>query len=193
VNSDVLFLVRRGDVNEELRYSLRSLANVPHGRVWIAGHRPAWVSADVGLVRVQQFRGKHSNAKANLEAALRCDEISESFLYMNDDFFVMQPMESVPALHRGSIAEVAAEQPGSSDYVEAMHATRRILVDLGIPEPLSYELHVPMLVTRSGMLEALQWVNHPRIQERSLYGNLAGVGGERIEDLKVYGGETGWE
>lgn len=45
---DILYLCRPGE-NLELRYSLRSLRNVPHGRVWIFGDCPDWVT-NVNLV-----------------------------------------------------------------------------------------------------------------------------------------------
>ena len=41
---DAVYYVRPGDRNDELRYSLRSLANLPHDRVWIVGHTPPWVT-----------------------------------------------------------------------------------------------------------------------------------------------------
>jgi hypothetical protein len=41
---DVVYVVRPGNRNEELRYSLRSIAaHLPHRRVWLAGFCPSWV------------------------------------------------------------------------------------------------------------------------------------------------------
>ena len=36
---DIVYFVKDTDTNEELRYSLRSLANFPHGKVWFYGGR----------------------------------------------------------------------------------------------------------------------------------------------------------
>lgn len=188
---DVVYVVRRGHRNDELRYSLRSLANVPHGRVWLAGHVPQWARA-VGEIRMRQVGSKHANAKDNLRAACEHPDVAEEFLYFNDDFFVMRPVPSVRPLHLGPIDEVVGGYGVQSDYTAAMNATRRILEDLGVERPVSYELHLPMLVTKAGMLTALDLATEPRIQERTLFGNLAGLGGRKAADCKVYGEETGW-
>jgi hypothetical protein len=37
---DVVVMVRVGREYDELRYALRSLCNVPHGRVWVYGGEP---------------------------------------------------------------------------------------------------------------------------------------------------------
>jgi hypothetical protein len=55
------------------------------------------------------------------------------------------------------------------------------LQDLGIPEPLDYEMHIPMKLDKQGLSEALEF-----LQFRSAYGNLNYVGGEQTTDVKVY-------
>ncbi|MFF3129757.1 hypothetical protein ACFVRD_48125 [Streptomyces sp. NPDC057908] len=51
---DIVYVVRPWNQNEQLRYSLRTLANLPHRRVWIAGYCPTWVGPDVGRIPVAQ-------------------------------------------------------------------------------------------------------------------------------------------
>ena len=60
---DIVYVVRPGDENEALRYSLRSLANIPHRTVWIAGYRPKWCYGIVYVPRDQadQPDPTHSN------------------------------------------------------------------------------------------------------------------------------------
>ena len=65
---DIVYVVRPGERNEELRYSLRSLSNLPHGRVWIAGYMPKWVTG-VEHIPSPAKPGSHVHAKANLRAA----------------------------------------------------------------------------------------------------------------------------
>ena len=134
---DIVYVVRPGDRNEELRYSLRSLANLPHGRVWIAGYCPSWVTG-VEVIPVQGQPGSHQTAKANLRAACEHSAVVEDFVYFNDDFFVMQPLERMPVMHRGTIDE-AIRSGMRSSYTRAMKVTRQILVERGIAEPLCYE------------------------------------------------------
>jgi hypothetical protein len=188
---DIVYVVRPGELNEELRYSLRSLRNLPHGKVWISGYCPSWVK-DVGVIKVPRQPGPHQTTKANLRAACEHPEVSEEFVYFNDDFYVMQPMERMPVMHRGSIEE-AMKSGMARSYTRAMKATCDVLTEKGIAKPLCYELHAPTLVTKTGMLQALDLCHYPMVQERSLYGNLAGIGGERARNFKVYHGDYGWK
>lgn len=194
---DVVYVVAQGDGNDELRHSLRSLAkNLPHDRVWLAGHRPKWV-VNAEWIPVKQYGRKWANSTANLLTACAHPEVSEHFYLFNDDFFILEPMDEFPVLHRGPVHEVTADynrrrggNPGS--YRLGMEQTRELMVELGIEHPLSYELHVPLPVRKAGMAEALHIAAERgksivAVHKRSLYGNLDGIGGRQIEDVKVIG------
>ena len=52
---------------------------------------------------------------------------------------------------------------------------------------LSYELHIPMLVHREGMLKALELgTGIHGMHNRTMYGNLMKIGGMQSNDFKVY-------
>lgn len=191
MNPDVVYVVRPGEKNEELRYSLRSLRNLPHGKVWIAGYCPSWVTG-VGAIPVSTRPGGHRSAKANLTAACEHPEVSESFVYFNDDFFVMQPMDKVPVMHRGPVSDLVGNTQMLNAYTRASRLTLEILRSKGIAEPLMYDLHAPMTVTKHGMLEALALCSSQMIQERTMYGNLNSVGGELARNHKVRT-QKGWQ
>lgn len=188
---DVVYLCREGE-NEELRYSLRSLRNLPHDRVWVFGGAPEWLRG-AELVPVDQHASKYRVTTAAMRAACLHPRVSDPFALMNDDFFVMEPVAGVPALNRGPVDVVAAEygrRIGASPYLEGMLATRDLLASLGCERPLSYELHVPLPVHKAEMLRALevgQAAGIPVLHKRTLYGNLAGLGGETIADVKICG------
>ncbi|WP_190122173.1 hypothetical protein [Streptomyces inusitatus] len=185
---DIVVPVRAVPRAEQLRYALRSwAANLPHRRVWVVGHRPPWLT-DAGHIPTVQDGSKYRNTTAAVRAACLHPEVSQTFLLCNDDFFVMHPLPGgMPVLHRGPVRTVEAAyaaRPG--EYLEGMRQTRELLTDLGHPEPLSYELHVPLPVDRDGMLDALDLGGHlPVLHKRTLYGNLAGLGGEEIADVKI--------
>lgn len=184
---DVVYVVGPQKRTDELRYSLRSLAaHVPHDRVWIVGHKPRWVRGVEHIPR-GQFSTKWLNSTANLRAACEHPDVADEFVYMNDDFFIMRPLEETPVLHRGPVADVAARTP-LSRYRAGMMATARVLRSQGVEEPLSYEMHVPLVVDKAKMLNALNLPEArsiPVLHKRTLYGNLAGIGGEQAPDVKV--------
>lgn len=187
---DIVVPVRERAVNEQLRYALRSwCANIPHRNVWLVGYRPPWVR-NVKHIPTRQGPGrtKYQNTTAGMQAVCEHPDVSGSFVYMNDDFFVLKRLDQVPVLHRGPVREVEAyyEARGSGAYLRGMRETRELLAGLGHPDPLSYELHVPMPVGKAGMLAALDVGRHlDVVHKRTLYGALAGLGGERIEDVKI--------
>ena len=93
--------------DNELRYSLRSLEkNFPDlGRVWIVGHRPAWLT---GVVHVAMDDVHRHNKDANLIdkilAACRAG-VSERFVRMSDDQVFLRPVRfaDMKPLHYGDI------------------------------------------------------------------------------------------
>ncbi|MFF4385619.1 hypothetical protein ACFY0G_02315 [Streptomyces sp. NPDC001552] len=185
---DLVVPLREGKNNQQLRYALRSWAeHLPHGRVWLVGYRPYW-TAGVEHIPTVQHGSKYENTTTAVRAACEHDEVSDPFILMNDDFFTMRPVEQVPVLHRGRVADVehyyASRASGS--YLRGMRETRARLAELGHPDPLSYELHVPLTVAKAGMLAALDaCADLDVIHKRTAYGVLNRIGGRRIEDVKI--------
>jgi hypothetical protein len=189
---DIVYVVKPGDDNQELRFSLRTLRNLPHGRVFVAGYCPRWLKG-VTPIPVRQAGTKFANSTGNLRAAAEHPEVSEDFLYFNDDFFVMSPVDRMPVLHRGPVSTVEDyySTRGKGPYLEGLRGTRGLLLELGFDEPLSYELHVPMLLNKQRLLETLELgADLPVLHKRTLYGNVWAAGGKQIRDCKVL--SRGW-
>jgi hypothetical protein len=170
-------------VGEELRYSLRSLVNLPHRRVWLAGYIPKWVR-DVGAIPTKQKPGaKWVNQQANLLAAVTHPEVSERFVLFNDDFFVMRPIDEVPVMHRGPFAGLLDKyRQRRSEYARRITATCDLLGE----EALCYDvIHTPLpmvklqaKITVESMPDGLLF--------RSVYGNDWQVGGIEHADVKAH-------
>lgn len=187
---DIVIPCRPG-ANEELRYALRSLKNLPHRDVWIIGGMPDWVR-DVRFYEYPRSTTKYETTAQHMVTACRHPEISDPFVLMNDDFYIMKPMKTVPELHRGTVREVIAEHEAhgitKSAYVTGMRQTLARLEQKGFPDPLSFELHVPMLISKSAMLHGLALgTGIPVIHQRTVAGAVAGVRGRKIRDVKIYG------
>lgn len=191
---DVVYVLRPGDHNEELRYSLRSLTNLPHRHVWIAGHCPTWVTG-LGHIPTKQIGSKWANSTENLWAAIDHPEVSEEFVLFNDDFFVMTPVDDIPTQHRGPVTGVFDEYHrtgrSASTWCQGMVGIIEVLRELGIPDPVSYELHIPMVLRKDRVREVLSIPLRPsheaarQSHKRTLYGNYWAIGGEQVPDCKV--------
>lgn len=186
--ADIVYVVRRGDVNEELRYSLRSLINVDYGDVYLAGYMPSWVQG-AGYVKVDSHFDKYRSSTLNLEAACLNPYVSDPFWLMNDDFFIMDRLPELPTYHRGPVTDVIPyylDTYPNSPYLRGMQATLDLLHRAGYDYPLSYELHIPLLVHKEPMLQAIAVGRNVRaFHKRTFYGNLSGLGGTYSDDVKV--------
>ncbi len=178
-----LVWVCRGGENEELRYSIRSAtANLEHTNVWVIGDKPDWYVGP--FIQSQQVEGKkYDNVSAGLLKAIEADQVSDDLVLMNDDFYVLQPTE-LDYYYSGMLDErikrISTKSPNNL-YSNRLTQTMHKLQDLGIPDPLDYDLHIPMKLDKSGLAEALEFP-----QFRSAYGNLNDVGGQQVRDVKVY-------
>jgi len=184
---DVVYVCREGQ-NEELRYSLRSLVNLPHGQVWVFGGHPAWLQG-TRAVNVPQSGDKQGNVIANVISACLHRHVSDPFILMNDDFFITRPIDSVPVLHRGPVSSVLgdySDRRPSSRYTARTKRTEEYLHKLGYPDPLSYELHAPMVFNKQPLCDLLMTFSPGEYQWRTLYGNTQAVGGHHVDDVKVW-------
>lgn len=180
---DVVYICRVGD-NEELRYSIRSVAkNLPHDNIWVVGGKPNWYTGN--YIKIDQSNTKYGNARNNLRAIAMSDEISEDFVLMNDDFFIMKPIDQVHVWHGGSLQAKHKRrtqlQPYSA-YTKYLRETYKTIKDSGVEDPLDYELHTPLPVKKSSIMDA---VDKPGLW-RSIISNKDSIGGELHEDVKLY-------
>lgn len=181
---DCVYIFKGGE-SEELLYSIRSaVKNLPHSKIWIVGGKPSWYFGN--HIQVDQQGSKYSNAKDNLLAICNSHDISDSFVLMNDDFFITKPVHEIPEYNGGSLSDKIDNYTsvfGLNAYSRMLIETGRQLQLLGITEPLDYELHIPMVMDKDGLREAL---GLPGVLWRSYYGNTRVTPGEAIQDVKIY-------
>lgn len=182
---DLVWFARPGE-NEELRYSIRSMAqNLSADEPWVIGHPPAWYTGR--NVRPRRMWNKHWATTLNMRLALGDDRISDPFVYLNDDMFLFRPLDSVPVLNRGLLSEHVGDGVASK-YFRGGADTLALLRTKGFADPLSFELHVPIVVHKQAMSEALVMIRASGIAvawKRSVYGAIAGLTGDTVQDVKV--------
>lgn len=159
---DVLYVVRPGDDNEELRYSLRSVAaNVPHRKVWVAGHCPWWVHG-VERIELVPLEDKFDNQHQSLTAAVNHPDLADEFYYWNDDVYAMRRFSGLlPTLHLGPLREYVALLEGrgknpENGWFQGMREMLDLLTSWGIDDPLCYEGHMPLRFRKADMQRFVQ-------------------------------------
>ena len=187
---DIVYVTKDGE-NPELRYSLRSLENVGYGQVWIFGGAPSWINTPyaVQFVRNPQRGTPYSSTRSHIAAACAHPDVSDPFMLWNDDFFAMQPVGMAPYLHRGPLVDMLEEAhrhrtPWWNGIIEA----DVMLEKMGIENPLCYDIHTPIVVHKNDMMHAIRLAKkarHDTFALRTVYGNIANLGGTPINDPKM--------
>jgi hypothetical protein len=182
---DFVYICKDGN-NEELRYSIRSVVqSFPDSNIWVVGGKPIWYSGN--YINIKQVLTKYRNAIQNLNAICNSNEISEEFILMNDDFYIVKNINTIKTYHGGLLLDkinLYQKINSNSNYTRKLAATYKKIKSLNIESPLDYELHVPMVMEKKKLKQILQ--NNDQFLWRSIYGNVFGVGGEQMEDVKVY-------
>jgi hypothetical protein len=182
---DFVYICRSGE-NEELRYSIRSVLNsFPEARIWVVGGKPDWYLGN--YIEIAQDKHKYANAFNNLIAICESKEISESFVLMNDDFFILKRFDLNDIFHGGLLSnKIKIHRKGMPDsrYGRKLVETRDVLKSNNLYDSLDYELHVPMVLEKNKLGIIVK--KYPELLWRSMYGNLYKLGGKEIRDVKVY-------
>jgi hypothetical protein len=172
--------------NEELRYSIRSvLDSFPDANIWVVGGKPDWYSGN--YIEVKQAGHMYTNMFNNLKAIHDSDQISNKFILMNDDFFIVNKIKKIDYFYSGTLEEKISsykEMTGSSSYVTRLSDTNNRLRKYKIDSPIDYEMHMPFPMEKKKLKKILD--SDFQYLVRSMYGNLNAVGGKKVQDVKVY-------
>ena len=180
-----VYICKDGE-NEELRYSIRSVVkNTKDPKIWVVGGKPDWYVGN--HISVLQDQHKYQNALNNLRAACASEEIPEDFILMNDDFYITKKINEIKIYNNGFLADHIQSYQNigmQSTYLHRLGKTYAYLQRRDIPNPISYELHVPMPMEKSKLITILE--EQYSTLWRSKYGNLFNIGGETVKDVKVH-------
>lgn len=180
---DYVYICRDGD-NEELKYSIRSvIKNATHDSIWVIGGKPDWYSGN--FVKVDDIGNKFENINNCYKVISQISGISNKFVLMNDDFFILGPIGEPPIFYGGSLMgkiERYIAMGGSTKYTRVLMEAYKRLIRLGISDPRDYDIHTPMVIDRTKIESFIDLSYAPR----SMYGNLNNVGGKEINDVKIY-------
>jgi hypothetical protein len=180
---DLVYICRSGD-NEELRYSIRSaVKNLNFDNLWVVGGKPDWYTGN--YVEVIQNKSKYVNARNNLRAICNSTDISDSFILMNDDFYIINKVDNVPYMHGGLLLDKISRYEKLTGNTRYVLMLKKAFANLSRKEGrnvLDYELHVPMIMEKEKLLRI---IDVPDLW-RSRYGNVFNVGGIKMDDVKIY-------
>ena len=180
---DIVYIVRNNiQMCEELRYSLRTVDNIEHGKVWLAGGCPENIKPDGWLDIKQRGATKWERTTYTLRKVCESEDVSDAFYLFNDDFFILQEMEEVPVVYNSTLMKRLLAL-GQSQYRVQLMRTMHELNRRGLGTN-NYAVHIPMLIEKEKALEVLdKFEGWPMF--RCLYGNYWDIGGVNMPDVKI--------
>lgn len=188
---DVVYVVGTGSGHndQELRHSLRSLEHYMTGirSVWIVGHRPRFVNKSVRHVPMDDNGGtKALNIWNKLIRAAQCSQITDEFLYINDDHFICSPVDAAtyPNYYSTTALEDVFNRPRNDPYREITTTTMDQVSDGGFRY---FDMHRPMRMNKRSIMELDHAVKFHRFRDglltKSMYGAWCDLEGVDTEDV----------
>ena len=189
---DIVYFVKNADENPELTYSLRTLKNFPHAKVWFYGGCPKNLQPDEHVYERQISLTKYSNVSNMMYDVCCNNNITESFWLFNDDFFILKKLTSEymhlleKGVHNGSLIRQIERCENTTDgvngYTRKLRRTLEWLEENDYPTR-NYEMHLPMLINRKKMKKVLDGTKHC---SRSKYGNIYLEPNINTPDVKIF-------
>lgn len=156
---------------EELRYSLRTVEkNLPHRNVYVYTPKDiGWFSDKVHVEIVEELPGPNASVNNKLLRACSNPKISDPFIFMNDDFFIMKKMEKLPMYFLGTLDEQIASRAKTDLFRKCLVEERDyVLLDyMFISHVWDFEAHAPILFHKQELKDVI--TRHPNSLRRSLY------------------------
>lgn len=190
---DVVYVLGKGSTwnNNEIRYSLRSVEMYLHGfrNVWIVGELPVWLKNVNHIPAKDQFQVPDENIRHKILAACRHPEVSDEFLFINDDHYLLTDFIAAEfPYYYCSTIEQYVKTRGHDGYGNRCLNTKRHLDQLG-HESKYYDIHYPIRYNKAKFIEILGEL--PTKQHgyvlKSLYANAVKVQGIETRDCKFAG------
>ena len=167
---DIVYLYKNAGT-EAIRYSLRSLVNVPVDRVFIVGDKPPWATNVTHI----PFKFTGSKMLNEWNQMLLACKVTEDFLLFNDDFFILQKLDTFDFYKKD------IRRP-SSKYFNAYMRTMRLF-----KSPKNFEVHAPMYFQSEKFQKvAKKYPIRRGLLHRSVYGNHYDISGTMTKDNKIY-------
>lgn len=169
--------------NLELHFCLRSIEKYlsGFGNVFIIGYMPDWVinTTHIPLVEDPRNRFRDRNIMSKIVAACKNRRVSEDFLMVHDDHFLLADYEAseFPYYHCGPLV------PGEGQYGHTKQNTISLLGEVN-----NYDTHCPILFNKEKFMRTValaDWTKWYGYCIKTMYCVLNGIKGEHADDLKI--------
>lgn len=192
---DLVYVLGSGSAwqNNEIRYSLRSVHENLQGvrNIFVIGENPGVFSENVRHIYFpdELRHNADGNMARKIIRACQEDDLSDDFLFMNDDFIINKPITAseIPWINKGDMAKRPVSHWNNTLYRRRLFRTFDILRKRGLPT-IQYDYHAPMLMNKHSFIEVMSNFNYEDdigYTFRSLYGNFMRLPSVSLDGQKV--------
>lgn len=167
---DVVYVVKKtDDDNSDLRWSLRSLKNIKHDNVFIVWYKPQWCKNVKYIQAYDNLENKYKNVINKYKIILANEEISEDFILMHDDNYILEPIDRIPYYVAWTLEEHCdhiRNRLWVNGYCDAIQG----VLDM-FPDGYSYDVHCPIELNKKKFKYIIDTYWHLKASKKSLYCN----------------------
>lgn len=191
---DVVYPLGKGSMwnNQEIKFSLRSIEKHLKGfrNVYVIGDRPAFLK-DVYHIAQDDVKSDppDTNILWKILTACNTTEVSENFIFFNDDHYLMQDCEAKDfPYYYSTMLEQYTPKRGSDGYGRRCRNTLNLLKSLNWPTKY-FDTHYPIVYNKN-LFKGFVGANYDHRAKdgmilKSLYCNAVQIEGVKIDDCKV--------
>jgi hypothetical protein len=179
---------RNGDL--ELRYCLRAIQKYlkNYRYVVIVGELPSFLTGVLHIPFVDSDQ-KETNIMRKVLAACNTPEITDDFIFFNDDHFLLRRIDaqSYPYFHRGNLSNAVHKYPVSNIYRQSIQNTANALRFKGFND-LHFDIHTPIIYNKAKFRDVVpmyNWDTYGSLVVKSTYCNTLRIAGELMKDCKI--------
>lgn len=180
---DVIIPCKQIGEDIELRYCLRSIEKYLSGvgQIFLIGDKPAWLQNVIHIPATDEpgYKWSNKNLYEKTRIAIKDERLSEHFLYVHDDHFLLQQYEAdkFPFYY-------STQWEGTGPYRETIKNTKMLL-----GECVNFDVHCPILLNKFWFraLNALDWSKEWGYGIKTYYVHQLGqrVDFTKIADCKI--------
>ncbi len=194
-NIDLVYVLGSGSCwkNNELRFSLRSVQKNLMGvrKIFVVGEDPGFLTEEIIHIPHPDPLSQNADGNMALKILRACQEknLSNDFLFMNDDFIINRPIHAaeIPYMHKEDMKTRGEKFWTSQFYRYRLRRTFDVLKERGLPT-LQYDYHAPIIFNKHQFPKVMAQFDFQAdigYTFRSLYGNCLGLPAIPVTGHKV--------
>lgn len=177
--------------DNELRYCLRSIEKhlTNFNNIYIVGRLPEFITNTIHIPHDDIEKCKETNIYRKVVKACQNTNITDQFLFFNDDHFLMHDFDAklFPNFCKGDLVTLIQKLPQYNTYRKSVMRTASTLKQLGLSTN-NFDTHTPIIYNKYSFLDVMckyDWTNPYGFVVKSLYANTLNIEPIREPDCKI--------